>query len=112
MGFIKEWVAKATGADVQADIAERSAAAQAASVREAAERSAKATQEAAAQTARVQEQAAARAAAEAKAADVLAKPVENVDVQLGGVPTESASASARRRRATFGVGVRSSGVNI
>ena len=112
MGFIRQIVAKATGADQSADAAERAGEDQAAATRNAADRAAKAAQEAAAQTARTQEAAAARAAAEGAAADAISKPVENPDVQLATPVAESASGAAKKRRSTFGVGSAGSGVNI
>ena len=114
MGLIKQAVAKITGADVAADIAERAATEQSAAIRKSAEQAAKASQEAAAQSARQQEQTAARNAAESAAADALNKPMENADVQIGGLPNaeQSVSATARKRRQTFGVGSAGAGVNI
>lgn len=114
MGFIKQAVAKITGADVAADSAERAAEDQSAAIRKSAEQAAKAAQEAAAQSARQQEQTAARNAAESAAADMLKKPMENADVQIGGLPNadQSASAVVRKRRQTFGIGSSGAGVNI
>lgn len=114
MGFLKQQVAKLTGADVAADSAERAAEDQAAAIRKSSEQAAKAASEAAAQSARQQEQTAARNAAEAAAADALNKPMENADVQIGGLPNaeQSVSATARKRRQTFGMGSAGSGVNI
>ena len=113
MGFVKQIAAKATGADVQADIAARQADAQAVAIREASQKSAAAAQAAATQLARQQESGAARAAAEGAAADALSAPVENPDVQLGGVKDQqTASAANKKRRQTFGIGSAGSGVNI
>lgn len=108
---LKDAIGKVTGADVAADISARSAQDQADAIRQSSERAAKAAQESAAQTARQQEQAAARSAAQAAAADLLNKPMQNADVQLGGVNQDSVSATQRKRRQTFGIGS-SSGVNI
>ena len=112
MGFVRQLVSKATGADQAADAAERGATDQAAATRAAADRASKASQEAAAQTARTQEAAAARAAAEGAAADIISKPVDTPDVQLTTPVAESASAAAKKRRSSFGVGSSGSGVNI
>lgn len=114
MGAIKQWVAKATGADVQADITARGADEQANAIRDSSQKAANAAREAAAQSARQQEAAAAQRAAEGAAADTLNKPLENADVQLSGVtdPSQSASAANKKRRQTFGIGSAGSGVNI
>lgn len=112
MGAIKKWVAAATGADLAADATERGAEEQAAAVRDAATKAAAQANEAAAQAARSQADAAARAAAQGKAADLLSKPVENADVNIGQPATESAAGATRKRRTTFGVGSANSGVNI
>lgn len=112
MGYIKKAVSSLTGADVAADATERAADQQAQAIRESSQRAAAAAQEAASQTARQQEQAAARNAAQTAAAELLDKPVENVDVQLSGIPTETATATSRKRRATFGLGGGATGVNI
>lgn len=112
MGFVSQIAAKLTGADVQADIAQRGANAQAEATRRAAESATKATQEAASQAARQQESQAARAAAQGAAADLLEKPMENPDVQLDDVSGVSASATAKKRRQSFGVGSAGTGVNI
>lgn len=114
MGFIKNWASKATGADVAGDAAERGAEEQAKAIRDSAAKAAAAASESAAQAARTQEQAAARTAAEGAASDALSKPLENADVQIGGVNdgTTSAAGLSRKRRQTFGVGSASSGVNI
>ena len=112
MGFVKKVVSSLTGADVAADATERGAEAQAAATRSAAEATSRTAQEAAAQAARQQEQAASRAAAQGAAEDALNRPMENPDVQLTAPGTESAAATSRRRRQTFGVGTASSGVNI
>jgi hypothetical protein len=114
MAFVKQAAAKVTGADKAADEAKRAAEDQAAAVRAAGERAAKAAQDAAVQASKQMEMSAARTAAEGAAADALSKPVENADVQLNGPvdTTQSAAASARKRRQTFGVGSAASGVNI
>lgn len=94
------------------DAAEAEARRQADAMRASAEKAAAAAQAAARQTAVQQEQAAARNAAEGRAKDATSKPMESADVQVSGPSTgESASAVARKRRQTFGVGS-SSGVNI
>lgn len=113
MGFIQKWVAKTTGADQAADATERGAEQQAQAIRDSATKAAQQAQEAAAQTARAQEASAARNAAEGAAADAMARPMENPDVQIG-VATggQSAAGTARRRRAQFGMGGGNSGVNI
>lgn len=110
MGFIRQSVAKLTGADVQADIATRQAEEQARAVQQAAEQSAKATQEMAAQAAKTQEAAAARAAAQSAVADNAAKPVETPDVSLN--LSNAAPGAARKKRQSFGIGVSNTGVNI
>ena len=112
MGFLKQVAAKLTGADVAADATERSAQEQADATRQAASAAARSAQEAAAQSARQQENNAARAAAEGAASDALSKPLENADVQLTQVGTESASAQSKKRRQTFGIGSAGTGVNI
>jgi hypothetical protein len=114
MAFIKDTLAKATGADVQADATRRAAEDQAAAIRESAARAAKSAQDAAVQAGTQQTLNAARDAATSAATDKLDKPVENADVQLSGPtdPTASASATARKRRQTFGIGSASSGVQI
>lgn len=112
MGFVRQAAAKLTGADVQADAMERSAEQQAQAVKQAAELSAKTAQEGAAQAARLQESSAARNAAQSAAAETMSKPLENADVQLGAKDTGSAVGAVRKRRASFGVGVPSNGVNI
>lgn len=113
MGALKNWVAKTTGADVAADAAERGAEEQARAIRDSASKAAAAANEAAAQTARSQEQAAARNAAEGAASDALSKPLENADVQIGGVNDGSTSAGlSRKRRQSFGIGSSGAGVNI
>jgi hypothetical protein len=111
MGFVKQTVAKATGADVQADAAQRAADEQASATRSAADAAARSSQEQAAQAARSMEANAARATAQAAAADAASKPVENVDVNLGKASGVSASGTARNRRAKFGVGT-TGGVSI
>lgn len=87
---------------------------QAAAVRKSSEQAAKQAQEAAAQAAKQQESAAARRAAESAASDLMDKPQEAPDVQIGGVDTgTSRSAAARKKRQSFGTaGAYSSGVNI
>ena len=106
-------ISKLTGADKQAKAVTAAANAQAETTRQAAEASSKAAREAAAQAARQQEAGAARSAAEGAAADALSKPLENADVELGGVAGNiSATSYARRKRQTFGLGVGGSGVNI
>ena len=110
MGFIRQSVAKLTGADVQADIATRQAEEQARAVQLASEQSAKATQEMAAQAAKTQEAAAARAAAQSAVADNAAKPVETPDVSLN--LSNAAPGAARKKRQSFGIGVSNTGVNI
>ena len=114
MGALKNWVAKATGADVAGDAAERGAEEQSRAIRESASKAAAQANEAAAQAARSQEQSAARNAAEGAASDALSKPLENADVQIGGVKDGSVSSAglSRKRRQTFGVGSAGSGVNI
>lgn len=114
MGAIKKFVGDLTGANVAADQAERDAERQAEAIGASSAAAAKQAQEAAAQTARQQEQAAARNAAEGAAADALDRPLENADVQIGGIvdPNQSASASSRKRRQVFGIGSASSGVKI
>lgn len=114
MGFLKQVVAKVTGADVAADAAERAAEEQASAIRKSSEKAAKAAQESAAQAARQQEATAARNAAESAAADALNKPMEVADVQIGGLPNadQPVSATARKRRQVFGIGSSGSGVNI
>lgn len=114
MGFIKNTAAKITGADVAADATIRAAEDQSAAIRESAARAATSAQDAAVQAGTQQTLNAARDAATSAAADSLNKPVENADVQLSGPtdPTASASATARKRRQTFGVGSVASGVQI
>lgn len=111
MGLVRQAVSKITGADVQADQAERAAQDQAAATRSAADAAARASQEQAAQASRSMDSSAARAAAQAQAADMADKPVENPDVQLGRNNGVSASGVARARRAKFGTGT-SGGVSI
>jgi hypothetical protein len=101
-----------TGATAAANQVRDAADIQAAAVRQSAADAAKQAQEAAAQTARMQEQTAARSAAQGAAADALAVPLENADVQIGPNPIESVSATARKRRQTFGIGSASAGVSI
>lgn len=111
MGFIRQSVAKLTGADVQADIATRQADEQAQAVRAASEAAAKATQEQAAQAAKLQEAATARAVAQAAAADKAETPIQSPDVQL--TPNVgSAIGNARKKRQSFGIGAGGTGVNI
>ena len=112
MGQIRQWGAKATGADVQADIAERAAQAQAAATTAAAQAANKAAQEQAAQASRSMEANAARATAQAAAADAADKPVEDPDINIAGTGGSSASGVAKARRAKFGVGSAGSGVSI
>lgn len=112
MGFIRQTAAKLTGADIQADAADRGATAQADATRQAAEASSKAAQESAAQSARLQEQAAARNAAQGAAADAINTPLDNPDVQLSGPQDQSAAATTRKRRSAFGVSSAGTGVNI
>lgn len=112
MGFIRQAVAKITGADVAADAAQRGAEDQAAATRAGAERAAQAAAEQAAQASRSMETQSARAAATAAAADAASKPVENPDVNIEGTGGASASGVARARRAKFGTGSAGSGVSI
>lgn len=112
MGFVRKVVGEVTGANSAARATMRAAETQAAATREAADATSKANQEAAAQTARQQELAAQRIAAQGAAADTLATPIDTPDVQLDAPDTTSASAAVRKRRATFGVGSASTGVNI
>lgn len=112
MGFVRKVVGSLTGATAQADATRQAADQQAAATREAADQTARANQEAAAQTARQQEIAAARIAAQGAAADTLDKPLENPDVQLTAAPVAGASATLKKRRATFGVGSADTGVRI
>jgi len=112
MGFVRKVVGNITGANQAAAATTAAADQQASATREAAAQTARANQEAAAQTARAQELAAQRIAAQGAAADTLATPIETPDVQLGTPAATSASASVRKRRATFGVGSAGTGVNI
>ena len=50
--------------------------------------------------------------AEGAAADALSKPMQAADVQLAPSTGESVSATAKKRRQTFGIGSAGSGVNI
>ena len=111
MGFIRQSVAKLTGADVQADAVERGAEAQAQATRAAAQAAATAANEQAAQASRAMETQAARSAATAAASDAAATPVENPDVNIENTGGASASGVARARRAKFGTGT-SGGVSI
>jgi hypothetical protein len=111
MGYVRQSAAKITGADVQADIAQRAADEQAAAAKAAADLAAKAAQEQAAQASRSMDASAARATAQAAAADSLAAPVQNADVNIGNTGAVSASGAARSRRAKFGTGT-SGGVSI
>ena len=111
MGFVRQVVSKVTGADVQADVAQRAADEQAAATKASADLAAKAAQEQAAQASRSMDASAARAAAQSAAADAAAAPVENADVNLGRDGRVSASGAARARRAKFGTGT-SGGVSI
>lgn len=104
MGFIRQSVAKLTGADVQADAAERGAEAQAQATRASARSAANAANEQAAQASRAMETQAARSAATAAASDAAATPVENPDVNIENTGRASASGVARARRAKFGTG--------
>lgn len=112
MAFIRQAVAKVTGADVAADAAQRGADDQAAATRAAADAASKAANEQAAQAARSMDSNAARAAAQAQAADAASKPVENPDVNINSTGGASASGVARARRAKFGTGSAGSGVSI
>lgn len=111
MGFVRQAVSKITGADVQADQAQRAADDQAAATRASADLAAKAAQEQAAQASRSMDANAARATAQAAAAESLSAPVQNADVNLGRDAGVSASGAARARRAKFGTGT-SGGVSI
>lgn len=111
MGLVKQVVSKLTGADVQADAAERAAQQQADATRAAAQSAASAATEQAAQAARSMETQSARAAATAAASDAAATPVENPDVNIENTGGASASGVARARRAKFGTGT-SGGVSI
>ena len=111
MGFIRQSIAKITGADVQADAAERGAEAQAQATRAAAQSASLAANEQAAQASRSMETQAARSAATAAASDAAATPVENPDVNIENTGKASASGAARARRAKFGTGT-SGGVSI
>jgi hypothetical protein len=66
------------------------------------------------QVGRQAELSAARQAAEGAARDAAAAPVGNVDVRVGGTELEEqgADSSVKKRRARFGIGTESSGVNI
>lgn len=112
MGFIRQSVAKITGADVQADQAQRAADEQAAATKAAAQAASKAAQEQAAQASRSMEASAARATAQAAAADLADKPVENPDVNIASTGGASASGVARARRQKFGTGSAGSGVSL
>lgn len=112
MGFVKQISSKITGADIEQDVNQRNAAAQAANTRAQADATAKATKEATIQAARVQESAAARASAQSAAADQLSKPLENADVALTPSTGESAVSQSRKRRQSFGIGSANTGVNI
>ena len=104
MGFVRQSIAKITGADVQADAAERGAEAQAQATRAAAQSASLAANEQAAQASRAMETQAARSAATAAASDAAATPVENPDVNIENTGRASASGVARARRAKFGTG--------
>ena len=111
MGFVRQSIAKITGADVQADAAERAAQQQADATRASAQSAANAANEQAAQASRAMETQAARSAATAAASDAAATPVENPDVNIENTGRASASGVARARRAKFGTGT-SGGVSI
>lgn len=110
MGFIRESIAKVTGADLQADQARRNAQDQADATTKSAQAASKAAQEQAAQASRSMESSAARASAQAAAADAASTPVENPDVSIA--PQGGASVSAKARRAKFGIGSTGGGVSI
>ena len=112
MGFVRKVVGEVTGANRAAKATENAARTQAEATRAAADQAAAATQEAAAQSARQQELTAARLAATQTAAEQAATPVENAEVSLDAPATDSASATARKRRAAFGLGSASTGVQI
>lgn len=109
MGFIRQSVAKITGADIQADQAQRAADEQAAATAAAAQAAKVASQEQAAQAARSMDAAAARATAQARAADAASKPVENADVAIS---TPSSAGSSKSRRAKFGIGTTATGGGV
>ena len=111
MGFVRQSIAKITGADVQAGAAERAAQQQADATRASAQSAANAANEQAAQASRAMETQAARSAATAAASDAAATPVENPDVNIENTGRASASGVARARRAKFGTGT-SGGVSI
>ena len=107
MGFIR----KVTGQQAQMDAAQRAADQQAASLKASSEQAAKVARDSAQQAATAQAAAAARNAAVGAASDALEVPLDNPDVQLSGPAPVSAGETARKRKATFGVGA-NTGVNI
>ena len=112
MGFVSKVVGKLTGADKAAKATEQAARVQAEAIQQSSAAASKAARESAAHATRLQEDAAARNAAAGAAADALSVPLENPDIQLGGVSTDSSSATSRKRRQVFGVGSAGAGVNI
>lgn len=111
MGFVRKVVGSLTGANQAAKATENAARVQADATRAAAEQSAQAARDAAAQAAQQQSLTAARNAALTSAAEQTNKPLENPEVLLDAPADTSSAATARKRRATFGVGT-SGGVNI
>ena len=112
MGFVRKVVGSLTGANKVAEATERQAQAQAEATRQAAEQSAQAARQAADQSAQQQQMVAARNAANEQAASTANKPLENPEVLLDLPTDKSATNTSRKRRASFGVGVSSGGVNI
>lgn len=97
----------------QARAIEAAANQQAEATRQSAEAASRAARESAAQAQRQIEQNAARNAAVGVASEALAVPLENADVQLEATNAgASVAGTARKRRASFGLGTASSGVNI
>lgn len=112
MGFVRKVVGSITGANQAAKATENAARVQAEATRAAADQAAVATREAAAQSARQQELTVARLAATQTASEQAATPMENPEVSLSTPAPESASGAARKRRAAFGLGSASTGVQI
>lgn len=104
MGYVR----KKTGIQAQIDAGQANAAAQEASIQQAAKAQQQAMMDTAVAAARQQSAIAARSAAEAKAADAAAAPIETADVVLDEpVPTVARKA----KRARFGTGY-NSGISV